>query len=167
MSADTTAMDREVEQAVAFVLRSTRQAPQTSAELADKLRARNVDEDVGRAALARARELGAVDDAAFAQAWVADRGRGRGYGRLRLRRELVRRRVPEALIDEALDGLGEVDEEAVAERLAARRFATLPASLPPETAARRLAGFLSRRGYPPGLSERIAIRVTRLDESWD
>lgn len=167
MSADTAAVDREVERAVAYLLRSTRNRPQTEAELADKLRGRAIPDEVARAALERGRQLGAVDDAAFAHAWVEDRGRERGYGRARLRQELARRRVPEHLIDAALERIADRDDEAVATELASRRFAAMPDSLSPEQAARRLAGFLARRGYPPALAQRVGIAVSGLDREWD
>lgn len=167
MSADTTAVDREVERAVAFLLRSTRNRPQTEAELRDKLVRKGLPAPVLAAAVSRAREIGVIDDGAFARAWVADRGVQRGYGTSRLRQELVRRQVPDALVDEALAELDERDDEAVATELAEQRFASMPSTLEPEAAARRLLGFLARRGYPPGLAQRVARRVSGLDRVWD
>lgn len=152
---------------VAFVLRSTQQRPQSEAEVRAKLRARAVDDDDADQVLARAKELGAVDDDAFARAWVADRGQARGYGGARLRQELRRRLVPEALIAGALAVLDQRDDEAVATALAKERYARLPARLEPAAVARRLAAALVRRGYPPGLAQRVAITVSGLDRRWD
>ncbi|MPZ88806.1 MAG: regulatory protein RecX, partial [Nitriliruptorales bacterium] len=64
--------------AVTLILRSTQHRPQTEAELRAKLAAREVPNGIAEAALDRARAAGAVDDAAFAAAWVEDRGRRRG-----------------------------------------------------------------------------------------
>lgn len=153
--------------AVAFVLRSTRARPQTAAELRSKLAARGYDADVIDAAIDRATETGAIDDAAFARAWVADRGVVRGYSTSRLRKELRGRRVPAALIDDALAHIGERDDLAVATELARTRAQRMPASLTPETVARRLLGFLARRGYPEALARRVAIDVSGLDRHWD
>ena len=58
--------------AVAFILASTRQRPQTHAELAGKLRGRGIPPPVADAALATARSLGAVDDEAFARAFLKE-----------------------------------------------------------------------------------------------
>lgn len=153
--------------AVGFILRSTQHRPQTVAEVRAKLSARGVTEQVAEVALERACEVGAVDDAAFAAAWVEDRGRRRGYGLPRLRDELRRRLVPEPLIADALARLEDRDEAAVATELARSRAGQFPASLPPETVARRLAGFLARRGYGPGLAQRVAVEVSGLDREWD
>jgi regulatory protein len=156
-----------VSDALAFILRSTRQRPQTEAELRAKLAGRGVGRDQADAALDRARQVGAVDDAAFARAWVADRGAGRGFGTARLRDELRRRLVPEPLIADALAALETRDDLAVATDLARDRSRRLPAALQPEAVARRLQAFLERRGYAPALAQRVAIDVSGLDRAWD
>lgn len=163
----TPATEKAVGRALQFVLRSTANRPQTEAELADKLRSRDFDDEVVGAALQRARRIGAVDDGAFAAAWVEDRGRRRGYGLARLRQELRRRQVPDGVADAVLAGLEERDELAVATDLARRRAQQLPASLRPEVVARRLVAFLARRGYPEGLARRAAITASGLDRQWD
>ncbi len=176
---ETTAADRgpagaagegpDVGAAVAFVVRSTQNRPQTEAELADKLRGRGCTDAVVAAALVQSRGLGAVDDAAFARAWVCDRGEGRGFGTDRLRVELRRRRVPDAVADAALAVLTERDDREVATELARRRAATFPSSAEPPVVARRLQGYLLRRGYPSGLAQAVAIEVSGLERfrAWD
>ena len=160
-----------VASAVQFVLRSTKTRPQTEAELRAKLRAReqpdDVIDDVIDDAIARATALGAIDDVAFAKAWVNDRALGRGYSALRVREELRRRAVAEPVIDTALEVLRTRDDLAVATDLARTRAQRMPAALAPEVVARRLVGFLSRRGYPESLARRVALEVSGLDREWD
>lgn len=153
--------------AVAFVLRSTKARPQTAAELRAKLAARGYEPDVIASAIDRATQAGAIDDAAFARAWVADRGVVRGYSAARLRQELRGRQVPAALIDDALAAIEERDDLTVATELARTRAQRMPASLTPEAVARRLLGFLARRGYSEALSRRVATDVSGLDRHWD
>lgn len=157
----------EVGAAFAYLLRSTQHRPQTEAELRAKLAGREVPDEVAEAALTRARQAGVVDDAAFARAWVADRGHARGYGAVRLREELRRRLVPEPLVTDALATLEPRDDLAVATDLARDRLSRLPAALQPEAIARRLTAYLTRRGYPPALAQRVAIDVSGLDRVWD
>jgi regulatory protein len=164
---DATAGQDAVRAALAFVLRSTQQRPQTEAEVAVQLRRRGVDDDAAAAALDRAKALGAVDDAAFARAWVDDRATKRGYGVARVRAELRRRLVPDAIVDAVLARLEDRDELAVATELAKARAAQLPAPLAPEAVARRVMSFLIRRGYPPPLAQRAAITASGLDRHWD
>lgn len=132
-----------------------------------KLAAREYADSVIDRALERAIALGAVDDVAFAAAWVGDRGLVRGYSASRLRRELRGRQVPDPLIDDALAQLDGRDDLAVATELARARAQKLPVSLTPEAVARRLLGFLARRGYSEGLSRRVAVDVSGLDRHWD
>lgn len=167
-SADTGGGDA-VAAAVAFLLRSTQARPQTEAELRDKLRDRQVPTAVAECALDRARQLGAVDDAAFARAWVADRGVKRGYANARLRDELRRRRVADALIETSLAAIEERDEYETAAQLASKRAASMPSTLEPPAVARRLQGYLVRRGYSPAIAQRVAIDLSGLDRyrSWD
>lgn len=156
-----------VASAVRFVLRSTKARPQTEAELRAKLRSRDHTDAAIDAAIERATALGAIDDAAFAKAWVNDRGLGRGYSALRIREELRRRCVPEGAIDDAIRLLEHRDDLSVATELARSRAQRMPDALEPEAVARRLLGFLARRGYPEGLSRRVAIQVSGLDREWD
>ena len=156
-----------VAETFAFVLRSTQARPQTEAEIRGRLRSREVEEAVADAALVKAKAVGAIDDAAFARVWVDDRGDKRGYGVTRLREELRRRLVPEPLISDALGRIADRDDLAVATELAAQRAQRMSGSLGPEAVARRLQGFLVRRGYGAALAQRVAISVSGLDRRWD
>ena len=160
---------KAVSKAVAFGLRSTQQRPQTVVEITDKLRGRYEDNDVVVAAVAQLQAVGALDDAAFARAWVEDRGRRRGYGVMRLRQELRRRQVDDDVVDQALTALEDRDEFTAAVDLAKRRVVSLPAKLEPEAVARRLHAYLVRRGYNHGLANKVAISVSGLDRhrNWD
>ena len=163
------AAPKDVAKAVAFGLRSTQNRPQTVAEMENKLRGRYEDEGVVSAAMEQLTAAGALDDRAFARIWVDDRGHRRGYGAARLRQELRRRLVPEAIAEEALASLEERDDLETATELARKRARTFSAKLEPDAVARRLQGYLVRRGYNAGLANKVAIDVSGLDRyrSWD
>lgn len=160
-------VDDGVRKALAYVLRSTNARPQTEAEVQAKLARRGVEPGEAAEAVRHAKRLGAIDDRALAEAWVAERGLRRGYGRARVREELRRRQVAEPLVDDALQALEDRDDLAAATELASRRARQFPSTLTPEAVARRLAGYLVRRGHPPGLAQRVAAEVSGLRESWD
>lgn len=159
--------DEDVRKAAAFILRSTGSRPQTESEIRAKLVAREYPPETIDAALAHARRVGAIDDHALARALVDDRGTGSGWGHARIAQELERRGVPEHLAASALSALDERDDLAVATELARDRLRQMSASLQPETVARRLIGYLTRRGHPPGLAQRVAREVSGLDRQWD
>ena len=135
-------------------LRQLTLAPRTRAQLADKLHERGVPADVGERVLDRLTEVGLVDDAAYADAWVRSRHSGRGLARRALAHELRDRGVAAETVAEAVEHLGDDEELETARALVARR---LPGTrgLAPEARARRLAGLLARKGYPAGLVWRV------------
>jgi len=146
---------RDPEQAARGIcLRLLTLQPRTRAELAEALHARGIPAAAAEAVLERFAEVGLVDDAAFAQAWVGSRHRGRGLGRRALAQELGRRGVDRETARAALGQIDESTEEATARALVARRLPAL-ARHPGEVQARRLVGMLLRKGYPGGLASRV------------
>lgn len=123
----------------------------TRKELADKLRAKNVPDDVASALLDRFEEVGLVDDDAFARAWISSRQPGKGLARRALAQELRRKGVDDEVAREALDEIDPADEEEAARVLVRRKLRTMR-SLEPAVATRRLVGMLARKGYPSGVA---------------
>jgi regulatory protein len=129
-------------------------APRTRAQLADALKKRGIPDEVADAVLGRFTDVGLIDDAAFARAWVESRHHGQGLSARALSAELRRRGVDDDQIREAVDELGPDAEAETAKLLVTRKLATT-AGLPAEARIRRLAGMLARKGYPPGLAFRV------------
>jgi regulatory protein len=131
-------------------LRQLTAAPRTRAQLADTLRKRGIPELAAEAVLSRFTEVGLIDDAMFASAWVESRHHGRGLGRRALAAELRQRGVDRGDIQVAVGTLSQETELATARALVARRLAST-AGQPGEVRFRRLAGMLARKGYPAGV----------------
>lgn len=132
-------------------------SPRTRAQLEEALRRRGIPADVASEVLDRYTEVGLLDDAAFAGAWVQSRHAGRGLARRALSHELRQRGVSEDVLAEAVSGVRDEDESSTALRLAARRLAAT-ASQPTEVRVRRTAGFLARKGYS-GAVAMTAVRA--------
>jgi regulatory protein len=128
--------------------------PRTRAELAELLAAREIPDEVATKVLDRFNEVGLIDDAAFASAWVESRHRGRGLAKRALAQELRRRGVDDDLARDALDEL-DPDREAATARALVRRKLPSMRSLERQVAMRRLLGMLARKGYPGGLAMTI------------
>ena len=135
-------------------LRQLTAAPRTRAQLAETLRRRGVPEDAAEAVLGRFTEVGLIDDATFASAWVESRHHGRGLGRRALAAELNQRGVDRDDIQAAVAKLSPETELATARALVERKLAST-ASLPAQVRLRRLVGMLARKGYPAGLAYRV------------
>jgi regulatory protein len=128
--------------------------PRTRAELAQALRRAGIPAEAAEAVLGRFTDVGLIDDAAFARAWVESRHYSRGLSRRTLSAELRRHGVDTEEIHEAVDTLDPEQEVATARRLVEQKMASTRGQ-PPETRARRAAGLLARKGYPPGLAFRL------------
>jgi regulatory protein len=128
--------------------------PRTRSELAKALAKKQVPEDAATAVLDRFSEVGLIDDAAFANAWVDSRQAGRKLGRSALAGELQRRGVDRELIDQAVQRIDVDQERAAAVALVARKLPSLH-GLPAATKQRRLMGLLARRGYPGGMASGV------------
>lgn len=138
--------------------------PRTRAELADVLAEREIPDEVADEVLDRFTEVGLIDDAAFANAWVESRHRGRGLGKRALAQELRRRGVDEDLARDALEELEPEQEEETARQLVRRKLRSMR-SLERQVAMRRLLGMLARKGYPGGMA--MSIVKEELDASHD
>ncbi|WP_238161761.1 regulatory protein RecX [Kribbella antibiotica] len=138
--------------------------PRTRAELADVLAERGIADEVADQVLDRFIEVGLIDDAAFATAWVESRHRGRGLGKRALAQELRRRGVDDELSRDALEELPPEQEAERARELVRKKLRSMR-SLDRQVAMRRLLGMLARKGYPGGMA--MGIIKEELDASHD
>lgn len=145
-----------------IVLRRLAAAPRTRAELAKDLTKRAVPPDAIARVLDRFEELGYINDADFALAWVQSRHHTRGTARAVLRRELRERGVDDAVIEMALEAISDDDEWDRAMVFAQSRVRRL-SGLERSVRERRLAGALARRGYSSSVCWSVTRRV--LDET--
>ncbi|WUT38238.1 recombination regulator RecX [Streptomyces sp. NBC_00690] len=144
------------ERARSICLRLLTGTPRTRKQLADALEKREIPQEVADEVLSRFEEVGLINDAAFADAWVESRHHGRGLARRALARELRTKGVEPALIDEAVGQLDPEREEETARELVARRLRSTR-GIDRDRRIRRLAGMLARKGYGEG----VALRVVR------
>jgi regulatory protein len=140
--------------------------PRTRAQLAQALRRCGVPDEAAESVLSRFADAGLINDAAFARAWVESRHHSRGLSRRSLSAELRRRGVDSEEIQEAVDTLDSEQEAATARRLVEQKMASTRGQ-PPEARARRVAGLLARKGYPPGLAFRLIREAMQQEGSAD
>ena len=140
--------------AMSAALRLLSYRPRSETELRHRLARRGVPPALIDSTIQRLRELGLVDDAAFARAWVESRERTSPRGQRLLRQELRAKGVNSDASRELVEG---VDDAEAALRASARRAASL-SGLPQEEFRRRLGDFLRRRGFD---YETIRLTVER------
>ena len=130
-------------------------APRTRAQLADALRKRGIPDEAADEVLGRFQDVGLIDDAAFARAWVESRHYSRGLSGRALSAELRQRGVAAEDIRSAIDAQLDPETEVSAARHLVDRKLNATRGLSPEQRTRRLAGMLARKGYPAGLAFRV------------
>lgn len=108
----------------------------------------------------RCTESRMLDDAAFACEWVRQRERNQKKSVAVLRRELQRKGIAPAVIEEALDQVDDDSQEQILQELVTKKAATI--KHPPadrkeyDKALRRVVGVAARRGFPEGLALQFA-----------
>ncbi|ANS80554.1 Regulatory protein RecX [Serinicoccus hydrothermalis] len=137
-----------------IVLRQLAMGPRTRRQLEDKLADRDCDPQVAARVLDRMAEVGLVDDEAYAEMYVRSKQETKGLAAGALRQELRRKGVAEEVVDSALDDINPEHEREQARALVRRRLRTMQ-GLEREVQTRRLAGFLARKGYSPGVSYQV------------
>jgi regulatory protein len=105
------------------------------------------------AALVRLRELGLVDDVAWAERFARDRFERGAKGRHRIRAELAAKGIDAATIDAALERAieGEAERERAARLLESLRARLEGMETTPERLKNRLFRRMIARGYPVSL----------------
>ena len=135
-------------------LRALTGAPKTRQQLADMLANKDIPEHAAETVLDRLTEVGLIDDAEFARAWVSSRQAGRGLARRALSAELRAKGVDPEVAAEAVEVVGDEDEREAARRLVDRKVGAMR-RLDRTTATRRLMGMLARKGYNGGLAAAV------------
>lgn len=126
--------------------------PRSRREVERRLARDRIDPGAIEYALERMEALGYLDDAAFAAAFARDRIRLRPCGARRMRSDLLARGVPGEDAERGIRAAfaeERVTEEALLERVAAKRVRALRGT-EPAAARRRLFAYLARRGFSAG-----------------
>jgi len=134
--------------------------------------------DLVDGAIDRMTELGMLDDATFARAWIESRDRARPRGERALSEELRVRGVDRSVIVAALDERRSATsddreettpsaDEAAAERLLARHARALDRVADPRARRQRAYALLARNGFDPatcGSASAALMRGADIDE---
>jgi len=109
---------------MAFALRLLAAKPRSRAELRERL-GEKCDDDAVAEVISRLEELGYVDDKKFAASFAAARIATRPLGRVRLRRDLQRRKVSGEVAESAMnEAYLETNEETLIDKALAKRLRT-------------------------------------------
>lgn len=120
--------------------------PRSETEVRAKLTQLGFPNKVIEATVRKLLSLNFVNDETFARNWALGRVEGRGYGPLRIERELRQKGIAKSLINEVLkETSGREEGKERARTLLEKRFKGK--DLGDEKVLRRAVAFLQRRGY--------------------
>jgi regulatory protein len=122
------------------------------------LERKGVASEAAETVLDRFEEVGLVDDAGYAEAFVESRHRVRGQGGRAIAFELRRRGVADEVVAEAVGALDPDQQFETACRVARARLGRL-SGLAADVKVRRLAGLLARKGYSGDVAARAVRHV--------
>jgi regulatory protein len=144
-------------QAHQAALRLLAYRPRSEAEIRQRLARRGLPPQVVQDTVARLREQGLLNDAAFARFWVETRDQSSPRGRRLLSKELSTKGIEREVTREAIDA---IEEEDAALRAAQKKARLLQDQGYP-TFRRRLGEFLLRRGFPYPIVHTTVERLWR------
>ena len=122
--------------------------PRTAEEVRRKLERKDVGADTAEAVVERMRELGYLDDAAYAQQFARRRHEVKGYGPRRIQSDLQRRGVARRHVESAVQALREdADLLERAREQARKRWKRLQREPDARRRRKKLSDYLLRRGY--------------------
>lgn len=120
--------------------------PRSEAEVQAKLKQLAFPQNVIESTLEKLRSLNLLNDETFARNWILGRVEGRGYGPLRVERELRQKGIARSLISQVVKGtFGQEEGKERARVLLAKRFRGK--DLGDRKVLHRAIAFLQRRGY--------------------
>ena len=134
-------------QARKAALRLLARRARSVAEMEAKLAERSFSEEVICRTVERFKELGYLDDEAFARSLAGYLMESRPMARRRLAWELAKKGLDKRVVEDVLQEIWAERSELEVARAVARRRLAAYGGLEPAKAKRRLKGYLERRGF--------------------
>ena len=147
--------------AKAKAMRYVARRARTITEVRRKLREKDHPEPAIDVAVARLEELGYLDDADYAREYVQSRFQSKGYGPVRLRRELKERGVGRHEIEDAMLLMDDEDVLDAARTHAQKRWPRLAGEDDPRRRREKLGGYLRRRGFTYDTIRRVTDEIAQ------
>lgn len=150
--------EKEFKKARTQALRLLKYRLRSSQELKQRLLLNKASKEAVKAVVAELKRLSLIDDLQFTRIWIKNRV-SRGFGRLRIERELLQKGISRQMIDDCMVlEAKDIDSLETLRQLIQRRIKRYSRSDRNET-KRRLFGYLRTRGHS---SEKIRLALEDL-----
>jgi regulatory protein len=155
--------DNQQKQAWITALRFLAATPKSSEKLTAKLLEKGYPEAIVRETVVRLESKGLLSDRAYAQNIVAKYSQENPSGMRRIRFELKKRRVPEAVCAEVLAAVDPESENERAREVGLLRWQRFE-SLPIEKRKKKIHDFLLRRGFEFDMVRKLIDEFSRAEK---
>lgn len=130
--------------------------PRTEEEVRRKLRKQDLGERVINEVIDRLYELDYLDDEQYAADYAHNRFSNKGYGPIRIERELIKRGIDRHLAEQAVAEFFEDESEIeMAREQARKKWSRVAGEQDIRKQKRKLFGYLQRRGFTPDIIYRV------------
>lgn len=153
-------MIEDPDEARRIALNLLNHSARTESQLREKLVSRGVTDQVADELIDRYREVGLVDDAAFARSMAGAHFRDKKLARREISIRMQRKGLQREDIDDALAGISDDDERDAAFELAHARWVRLEGK-EPAARTRTVVSMLARKGYGPDVAYSVVDRLAR------
>lgn len=140
------------------------QGPRTRKQLLDAMSRKGIPPEMAEAIVDKLSDYRYVDDAAYAQNYVASRHRSQRKAGSALRYELLRKGVDLDTVEEALEQVTPESESQAARELVDRKLRSTR-GLDRQKRINRLVGMLARKGYSPSVAFQIVREAVDSDNA--
>lgn len=149
-------LDEEKRLAMELALQLLSYRGRSRREVADKLEKRRLSAEAVESTLAKLEQAGYLNDHLFAKTWVDERIKIHGYGRQRIKNELIAKGIDTTVINSELERVySDETERQAAMRIAGQRVSRY-AGLETGVVRRRLIQTLMRRGFSAQIAQEAA-----------
>lgn len=138
--------ESNLEKVYGRLLRFSTIRPRSEKEIKLWFKRKNIDPSLGAEVFNKLKNVGLVDDGAFAKWWIEQRREFRPRSKMALTSELKQKGIAREIIDEVLQEINTSSELEFAKRVALKKLRAL-SGLPFGEKKRKLFGFLGRRGF--------------------
>jgi regulatory protein len=164
----TTLMPRPLknkEDALEFAMKLIGLRRQSEAEIRNRLRKRNCDDNCIEATVAELYKFGYLDDEAFAESYINDRIKLRPAGKSLIRAELRKKGIDRGMIDKKLDELLSAEDELASAKEILRKKLRTANSKDENKIKAKLAFHLRSRGFSSAVINEAIQNILSTDKT--
>lgn len=150
----------ELNTCIAYGLKLLSYKARNEYEIKDKMTKKGFNEEAITKAIEYLNEQKYINDEAYTRSYVRDKANIKKLGYVRIKNELIQKRIDKEIIEDTLSELIDMDDEYErALELAEKKMQTTYKNDESQAAYRKLGGFLQRKGYSMDTTIKVLNKI--------